>query len=124
MQKYSDLRVWRVSQEFAHAIYDVTDLFPKTETFGMVSQLRRAATSVFANIAEGARREHPADYARSLNIAQASLAEIESFLIFARDRRFVAVDTARQLLDRANSLGAQLQRLRVEVVRAGKAPNR
>lgn len=85
MQRFTDLKVWRRGHSLVLGIYRATATFPAEERFGLVSQLRRAAVSVPANIAEGSQRDSPADYARFLNIAQGSLAEVQYLLLFARD---------------------------------------
>ncbi|MBI4878716.1 MAG: four helix bundle protein [Planctomycetes bacterium] len=73
-----------------NGIYRLTQAFPADGRFGVTSQLRRAATSVPTNIAEGSRRQRPADFARFLNIAEGSLAEVEYLLLLSRDLGYVA----------------------------------
>jgi four helix bundle protein len=85
MQPFTDLKVWQRSHALVLKIYTLTSDFPAEERFGLTSQLRRAATSVATNIAEGSRRQHALDFARFLNIAEASLAELEYLLMLARD---------------------------------------
>ncbi len=83
MRNYRNLGVWQHADELTVQIYRVTQKFPSTEMYGITSQLRRAAYSVPANIAEGSGRESNADYLRFLSIAQGSLAETEYFLHLA-----------------------------------------
>lgn len=85
MQPFTELKVWQRSHALALKIYTLTRDFPADERFGLTSQLRRAAISVATNIAEGSRRQHPHDFARFLNIAEGSLAELEYLLMLARD---------------------------------------
>jgi four helix bundle protein len=94
MQKYRDLKVWQRSHQLALTIYRLTSKFPSHEQFGITSQLRRAAVSVPTNIAEGSKRRQGRDYARFLNIAEASLAETEYLLILSRDLGYLATDSA------------------------------
>ena len=82
---FQDLIVWRKAHEFVLAVYRDSGSFPKTETFGLTSQLRRAAVSVPANIAEGFVKRGKADKARLMNIAQGSLEEARYYLILAKD---------------------------------------
>lgn len=82
---FRDLMVWRKSHEFVLAAYSFTSGFPKHETFGLSSQLRRAAVSIPANIAEGFRRFGRLDKARFMNLAQGSLEECRYYLILAQD---------------------------------------
>ena len=84
-REFRDLVVWRKAHELVLAIYELTRRFPKHETFCMVSQMRRAAISVPANIAEGFRRRGKAEKARFMNIAEASLEETRYYLLLSRD---------------------------------------
>jgi four helix bundle protein len=85
---FQDLIVWQKAHALVLSIYRHSESFPKTETYGLVSQIRRAAVSVPANIAEGFRRRNRRDKARFLNIAQASLEEVRYFLILVRDLEY------------------------------------
>ena len=82
---FQDLVVWQKAHLFVLDVYKLTEQFPKTEVYGLTSQLRRAAVSVPANIAEGFRKKGRADKLRFLNIAQGSLEEARYYLILARD---------------------------------------
>ncbi|MFH1667663.1 MAG: four helix bundle protein [Candidatus Komeilibacteria bacterium] len=80
MNSYKDLIVWQKSIQLVVKTYRYTELFPKTETYGLISQMRRAAVSIPSNIAEGRRRFGIRQYIRFLNIAYASGAELETQL--------------------------------------------
>ena len=80
---FQDLLVWRKAHAFVLNVYAFTALFPKQETYGLSLQMRRAAVSIPANIAEGFRRRGKADKARFLNIAEGSVEECRYFLILA-----------------------------------------
>jgi four helix bundle protein len=80
-----DLVVWRKAHELVLAIYSFTAGFPKQETYGLALQMRRAAVSVPANIAEGFRRRGKADKARYMNMAEGFLEESRYYLILAQD---------------------------------------
>ena len=82
---FQDLVVWRKAHELVLAVYSFTATFPKEETYGLALQMRRAAVSVPANIAEGFRRRGKADKARYMNMAEASLEESRYYLILAQD---------------------------------------
>ena len=82
---FQDLVVWRKAHELVLAVYSFTATFPKQETYGLALQMRRAAVSVPANIAEGFRRRGKADKARYMNMAEASLEESRYYLILAQD---------------------------------------
>lgn len=87
-KRFEDLVVWQKSHLFVLAVYRYSAEFPKTETYGLTQQLRRAAISVPANIAEGFRRRGKPEKARFMNIAQGSLEESRYFLLLARDLRY------------------------------------
>ena len=84
-KSFQDLLVWRKAHELVLAIYPLTAAFPKHETYGLSLQMRRAAVSVPANIAEGFRRRSRTEKARFLNIAEGSLEETRYFLILTGD---------------------------------------
>ena len=84
-QTFRDLMVWRKAHEFVLAVYGFTTTFPRQETYGLALQMRRAAVSIPANIAEGFRRRGKADKARFMNLAEGSLEECRYFLILASD---------------------------------------
>ena len=84
-RSFRDLLVWRKAHEFVLAVYAFTAGFPKQETYGLSLQMRRAAVSIPANIAEGFRRRGKPDKARFMNIAEGSLEESRYYLILAQD---------------------------------------
>jgi four helix bundle protein len=84
-QSFRDLLVWRKAHEFVLAVYAFTAGFPKHETYGLAAQMRRAAVSIPANIAEGFRRRGRVDKARFMNLAEGSLEECRYYLILAQD---------------------------------------
>ena len=82
---FQDLLVWRKAHQLVLAVYSFTKTFPKEETYGLALQMRRAAVSIPANIAEGFRRRGKADKARYMNMAEASLEESRYYLILVQD---------------------------------------
>lgn len=92
---FQELIVWQKAHQFVLAVYRITDAFPKFETYGLTSQLGRAAVSIPANIAEGFKKAGKADKVRFLNIAQASLEESRYYLLLAQDLEYC--DNARIL---------------------------
>lgn len=82
---FQDLVVWQKAHQFVLSAYRLSEDFPRKEVYGLTSQLRRAAVSIPANIAEGFRKRGRADKARFMNIAQGSLEECRYYLILARD---------------------------------------
>ena len=84
-EKFQDLLVWQKAHTLVLGVYRLTARFPKHELFGLTSQMRRAAVSVPANIAEGFKKRGRADKARVLNIAEASLEELRYYFILSRE---------------------------------------
>ena len=85
MQNFRDLKVWQKAHAMALSIYAATANFPSAERFGLTSQMRRAAASVPANIAEGCVRSTDRDFARFLHTAMGSASEVEYFVLLALD---------------------------------------
>jgi four helix bundle protein len=99
---FRDLVVWQHSHQFILSVYRLSSGFPKHELFGLTSQLRRAAVSIAANIAEGFKRRGRGDKARFLNIAHASLEGCRYFLILAQDLGYTETASAMALLEEAS----------------------
>jgi four helix bundle protein len=91
--------------------YQLSSRFPKHESFGLTSQIRRAAVSVPANIAEGYGRSHRGDYVRYMSVANGSLKELETELTIASRLGYVAEADRRQVMRQADELGRMLGRL-------------
>jgi four helix bundle protein len=85
MREFHDLTVWQKAHQLTLAVYQATGSFPKEELYGLTSQIRRAAASVPANIAEGHGRFGNVEFHRFCTIAHGSLCELEYFLILASD---------------------------------------
>ena len=86
--KFEDLVVWQRAHAVVLAIYRLASAFPRAETFGLVTQMRRASVSVAANIVEGFQRRTTSEKLRFLNISQGSLQELRYFLILVEDLKF------------------------------------
>ena len=89
VNSYSDLQVWQKATDLVVECYRLTKLLPKSETYGLASQIQRAAVSVPANIAEGHGREHLGDYLHHLSVATGSLMELETHLIIANKLAYI-----------------------------------
>ncbi len=115
MQRFQDLLVWQRSHALALSVYRLTSSFPASERIGLISQPRRAAVSVPTNIAEGSKRKTGQEYARFLNIAEGSLAEVEYLLLFSRDLQYAAAKFVEALMQEASEIARMLNALRVKV---------
>ncbi len=116
IQSYRDLEVWQVSMDLAAMCYQRSRLLPREELFGLTSQIRRAASSIPANIAEGYGRGTRKDYTRFLEIAQGSVKELETHLLLAHRVELLTSDHTTVPLELCDRVGRMLhvliQRLR------------
>ncbi len=110
-RSYQDLLVWQQSMDLVTEIYTMTRGWPKEELFGLTSQVRRAATSIPANIAEGYGREHRGSYLQFLRIAQGSVKELETHLLIAERVGLASKNNVSPLLQRVESVGKLLRLL-------------
>ena len=91
MKDFKDLRVWEKAHSMTIGVYKATKEFPREELFGITSQMRRAASSIGANIAEGTGRRSDGELTRYLHIARGSAAELEYHLLLARDLDLLSI---------------------------------
>jgi four helix bundle protein len=108
MQTYRELIVWQRSIQLVKMTYRLTTRFPKSEVFGLMSQMRRAAISIPANIAEGSVRKHRPEFLQFLRIAFGSGAELETFLVLTKELEF-AKDS--EILETKNCLDEVMRML-------------
>jgi four helix bundle protein len=101
---FFDLQVWQKSHEFVLAIYEYTKGFPKHEMYGLSSQMRRAAVSTAANVAEGFKKRSVRDKLRFLSIAQSSLEESRYYLVLAQDLGYGRTPELTKTLEDASRL--------------------
>ncbi len=114
-RNFCDLVVWQKAHAFVLAVYQLTGSFPKQETYGAISQTRRAAVSIASNIAEGFKRRSKPEKAHFLNIAQGSLEESRYYLILAQDLKWIDTLKARDQLDELSRL---LENYRIAIQRS------
>ncbi len=98
-QSFEDLLVWQKSHQLVLRVYKMTSTFPKAEIFGLCSQMRRAAVSVPANIAEAFKRRSRPDKARVMNIAQGSLEELGYYFLLVKELGYTDTTTEREKTD-------------------------
>jgi len=103
-KRFEDLVVWQKAHQFVLATYRLSRTFPRSETYGLSSQFRRAAVSIAANIAEGFKKRGKADKIRFYNIAQGSLEESRYYLILAKDLEYGDVSELRQMIEEISKL--------------------
>jgi four helix bundle protein len=101
---FTDLIAWQKAHEFALRTYSLTSRFPKDELFGISFQIRKAAVSIAANIAEGYTKTGLRDKMRFFNIAQGSLSECKYYLILVRDLKYSSIDEMVSLLAEVSKL--------------------
>ena len=89
IRTFKDLRVWQKGVELVKEIYKVTAVYPKTEEYGLSSQMRRASVSISANIAEGFRRRSSKEHKQFLNITLGSCAELETLAIISHELKYI-----------------------------------
>ncbi len=101
---FQDLVVWQKAHEFVLCVYKISATFPSDERFGLTSQIRRAAVSIPANIAEGFRKRTAPDKLRFYNISQGSLEECRYYIILVRDLGYVDISEAQEILENVSRL--------------------
>jgi len=111
INSYRDLRVWQDAMTLAESCYRSTGNFPRNEQFGLTAQIRRAAASVPANIAEGHGRENTGSFVQHLRVSQGSLKELETHLLLAEQVGILVAIDARKMLGHCESLGKMLRAL-------------
>ncbi|TPL87754.1 four helix bundle protein [Mesorhizobium sp. B2-3-14] len=111
INSYKDLIVWQQAMDLAAATYALTKAWPKEELYGLTSQIRRSATSIPANIAEGYGRDNRGSYQQFLRIAQGSLKELETHLQIAERIGLATHDQADRILLATEGIGKMLRQL-------------
>ena len=118
MKDFRELKVWQKAHELTLAVYRVTAAFPREEQYGLTSQIRRACSSIAANLAEGCGRNGDAEFARYCSIAMGSASELEYHLLLAKDLKLIQPFDYEELAPRATELKrmltALMQKLRAD----------
>ena len=120
IRNYKELEVWKKSIALTTEIYQLTTPFPSTERYGLSSQMRRAAVSISANIAEGWGRGSTGEYIQFLTVARGSLMELETHLIVACNLRFLASEDFARVSREIEEIGRMLNGL-IGVLKSRKA---
>lgn len=111
MRDFRKYTVWELGHKVTKEIYKLTATFPDSEKFGLISQMRRASSSVPANIAEGCGRNSDKEFRRFLFIANGSATELEYFLILSKELNFWGRHTDYDIDDQVNKLKRSLNKL-------------
>ena len=119
-QSVQRFRVWQVSVELVVQCYKLSATFPSDERFGLVSQIRRAATSVPANIAEGFGRWNSREFVRFLAIASGSLRELETHLIIASRLGYLASPAVGPTMRTIDDLSRMMYRMRQRMIESAR----
>ena len=112
MHRFKDLEIWKLSRIFCKLIYEITEMFPEKEKFGIINQMRRASVSIPSNIAEGASRKSNKDFSRFLEIAIGSAYEVETQLLISNDLGFLNEDKVVELTNELNEIIKMISRFR------------
>ena len=112
VQSYRDLRVWQTAVALTLEIYQITESFPKSERFGLTSQLRRAAVSVASNIAEGHARNTRGEYRSFLSMARGSAIEVEVQLFLAEKIGYVQSPMLIKARDYCDAISRMITKLK------------
>jgi len=103
-KSFEDLIVWQKAYKFILDLYRATENFPKSELYGITSQIRRASVSIAANIAEGFKRKGKQDKLRFYNISEGSIEEVKFFLMLSKDLNFLKDDSLLEKLEEVSKL--------------------
>jgi four helix bundle protein len=117
IKSYQDLEVWQKAMDLVVNCYQTTKKFPRSEVYGLASQLQRAAVSIPANIAEGRERKYSKEFAQHLSIAYSSLAELETHIKISQRLNYINSDKTKQLLEKTAEIGRMIKGLRNSIVK-------
>ena len=116
IKSYKDLFVWQKAIDLVIEIYRLTSYFPKTETYGLISQIRRAVVSIPSNIAEGRSRSTRKDFVQFLRIAGGSVAELETQLNISNKLSFVGLIDYNKVSDELNEIMRMLNTMITKLI--------
>lgn len=109
IESFTDLNVWKEGHKLVVIVYKITKYFPKEETYSLTDQMRRAASSITANIAEGFGRQTYKEKVQFYYMAKGSLSELKNFILIAKDIGYLSVEQLGQLAEQANIVDQILQ---------------
>ena len=124
IKSYKDLEVWQKAMDLVVMCYQATKKFPKSEVYGLASQLQRAAVSIPANIAEGRERKYSKEFVQHLSIAYSSMAELETHIQIAQRLNYINSAKTKRLLEKTAEIGRMINGLRKSIEKRGSAAPR
>jgi four helix bundle protein len=116
IKSFKELTVWQEAMNLVEMVYQQTMNLPKMEMYGLTSQIRRAAVSIPANIAEGNGRRSRNEYLRFLSIANGSITELETHILIVERLNLITSEASEQLQNKLNTVGRLLSALRKSLV--------
>jgi len=111
IKTYRELEVWKKGITLVKDTYQLTQRFPKQETYGLVAQMRRAAVSIPSNIAEGFRKFHNKEYKQFLYLSSGSCAELETQITISKELKYITESEESVLLERLDHIGRMTSNL-------------
>lgn len=117
MRNYEDLKVWEKAHKLCLEIYSLMESFPNDEKFGLISQIRRASSSVAINISEGCGYDTPKEFARFLKIASGSITEVSYILRLSKDLKFISDESFNLLSEETRIIRSMLYNLRMSQIK-------
>jgi four helix bundle protein len=111
VQDFRNLRVWQAAHALTMSVYRITARFPRSEAYGLTAQIRRSASSIGANLAEGSGRNGDAEFARFCSIAMGSASELDYQLLLAGDLQFLKPEDYAALAERTAEVRRMLNAL-------------
>lgn len=112
VQSFRDLKVWQHAMDLAQSCYEATSDFPKNEIFGLTAQLRRAAVSIPANIAEGQGRHHTKEFINFLGIARGSVMELQTHVLLSERIGYLSAESSQHLIGQCVEVSRMISGLR------------
>lgn len=115
MHEFKKLNVWNFSIDLVTEIYKVTEVFPKTEMYGITNQMRRSAVSISSNISEGAGRKSKGEFLQFLSYANGSCYELETQLIISNKLKYIEPDLLNELLSKLSEIERMIYKLKMSI---------
>jgi four helix bundle protein len=111
IKTYRNQNIWNLGIELVKDVYSLTEIFPKQEMYGIVSQMRRSAISIPSNVAEGFKRYHNKEYRQFLYVTLGSCAELETQLTIAKGLEYIQENKEAMLLEKLDHIGRMITNL-------------